>query len=1119
MAAVAAVAALMLAATAQAQVLLIGSSSSAATTTGSTSVAIARPDGSGSNVLLVATLAVRGGSGVTVTPPAGWTLVNRDNAGTAVALATYRRLAASLATEPASYSFGFTAGRAAAVMVALGGADPTTPVGAVNAMNQSGSVSSINAPNITVPAGGSRLLALFAAGSAGSAVGTPSGMAAVGTVNSGGGTAGVRTAVFTQAPVAAAGTGDRSASLSPATSAVGVLLSVSPAPPQLPLYLVASGPLQGGFSTQPPGGSLANHDPERDDFAGLLLAKGGSGANETDPTKFQAWRASSGGTVLSGTVRLTLWSAMKDFATDKDGLITAYLRDCDAGFTSCSLVGEVTRTLRPWHGAATWRAVDLDFTGLSRTLAANRRLELKVVVNDRSDDDMWLAYDAAAQASVLGPPSTAVASVNHYQVSLPSTSLSCLPTAVTVTACANASSPCTSAATGVNGATAMLTTSAGTLASGTLTFNASGVASTTLTHPGATAGQAVSVTLSGESVAATAPRRCCPDGAACSDANSCSTTFQTAGFVVAAGVGGAATTLPAVTAGSMSGPWVLRAVRSSSNSPACEAALSGATTVDWAYECQDPAICAASNLLRIDGGTATPVARNDSGAVASWTAVPMNFDSNGNAGFSFRHDDVGRLTLRARKTVGGAMLSGASNAFVSRPAGFTITALAQTAAPNTANPGATSASDGRFVAAGEAFGASVTAITGSGAPAPSFGREAVPEGVRIETALVLPAGGATGTLSNDTVAGSGFAAGVARVANLAYSEVGIITLRPRLASGSYLGSGDVPGTASGNVGRFVPARLERVTATLTHRASLACTPASDFSYLGENLRLVVTLRAVNAAGAVTTNYRGDFARFSTGSASAWGLAGIAGTTPFTSANGRLSLGSASGSWSLGVLTDAQLVWQPVRGSAPEGPYTLNLGIAPTDADGVGLAGHDLDTDSPANGADRTQVASADLRFGRLRLFSAAGAADRALALPLQAEHWAGGRFVVNTDDSCTAVPATAVSRGRLRGGLLAADAAPLAGVTLASGRGQLRLAAPGGGRRGGLDLALSLGSAAADASCLAPWTPSVAATAGAGLAALRANLCSSGWSHDPAARASFGRPRSSGLPVDRRERF
>jgi hypothetical protein len=94
-------------------------------------------------------------------------------------------------------------------------------------------------------------------------------------------------------------------------------------------------------------------------------------------------------------------------------------------------------------------------------------------------------------------------------------------------------------------------------------------------------------------------------------------------------------------------------------------------------------------------------------------------------------------------------------------------------------------------------------------------------------------------------------------------------------------------------------------------------------------------------------------------------------------------------------------------------------------------------------------------------------------------------------------------------------------VTLAAGVGTLRLAAPGSGRSGTFDVALSLGAGAADASCLQPWTPATgdAATAGANLAYLRGAWCGITYDKDPSARASFGMQRTQDYLVYRRENF
>jgi MSHA biogenesis protein MshQ len=169
--------------------------------------------------------------------------------------------------------------------------------------------------------------------------------------------------------------------------------------------------------------------------------------------------------------------------------------------------------------------------------------------------------------------------------------------------------------------------------------------------------------------------------------------------------------------------------------------------------------------------------------------------------------------------------------------------------------------------------------------------------------------------------------------------------------------------------------------------------------------------------------------------------------------------------------------------------------------------------------DRGTVASVALRFGRLRLSNAMGAADRTLALPATAQSWTGTAWDTNTLDSCSTVPATAVNFGNLRKTLTLADLSATAAITLASGVGTLRLAAPGGGRSGTVDVGLSLGSSSTDASCLQSWTPTKAATAAGNAAYLRGAWCGSSVDKDPSARASFGLQRTQDHTLYRRELY
>lgn len=704
---------------------------------------------------------------------------------------------------------------------------------------------------------------------------------------------------------------------------------------------------------------------------------------------------------------------------------------------------------------------------------------------------------AQAQAQLSDTRVCPGAAPDHYELSLPTSSISCLPTTVTVTACANSSSPCNSPYSAASGTTATLSASGGALGSMGVVFGSGGVASTTLSYPLSPDGTPVSVTLSGEQTTATNPRKCCANGSSCTAANSCSTTFNSAGFVVAAAASGAAATIAPQIAGTASGTFYLRAVRSSTSTAACSAALVGANTVDMAYVCNNPSNCSASNLMSVDGGSATTIQRNNSPSASSFTPVPMTFDAAGSAPFSFTFGDVGQSTLWFSKTVNAAPLAGMSNAFVTRPAGFTVAAIMQSAVPNLANPGALSASGPKFVKAGESFGVAVSARTSVGAIAPNYGRESSPEGVLLTPSLVLPVGGNAGALANAVVAGASMSSGVATVSNLAWSEVGILNLTPSVADGDYLGAGNVSGSASGNIGRFVPDRFALSAATITPRASLTCSPASTFTYLGESFRFGFTLTALNTSGATTQNYSGLFAKLDPANASAWQLAGISGVTPFSTANGRLTLGSASGSWIAGVASTVSLSAATTRMASPEGPFASSFGIAPVDSDGVTLAAYDLDTDSPVNGNDRSLLGVMALRYGRLRMANAYGSELLPLNVPLEAQYWAGQYYVGNAADSCTVMPMASITMGNYQKQLNPCETqiSPTGNVMMAAGRmpgAGLVLSRPGLGDSGSVDLSINLGAVPVGNTCQG--ASETAATA--------ASLLWFG--PNPGARATFG---------------
>ena len=166
------------------------------------------------------------------------------------------------------------------------------------------------------------------------------------------------------------------------------------------------------------------------------------------------------------------------------------------------------------------------------------------------------------------------------------------------------------------------------------------------------------------------------------------------------------------------------------------------------------------------------------------------------------------------------------------------------------------------------------------------------------------------------------------------------------------------------------------------------------------------------------------------------------------------------------------------------------------------------TVSSSNG---TAEGAVSLRSGRLKLFNAFGSEKSPLVLQAQTQYWSGKGWVINTDDSCTTVPSSAVAMNAFIGntGSVTTNMASLgftyaapSALSFSGGIGTLTLGAPSNGSTGSFDLALNLGATAADQSCLSNHN----ASTGANRAWLRGQNgnCTSAADRDPSARATFG---------------
>ena len=149
----------------------------------------------------------------------------------------------------------------------------------------------------------------------------------------------------------------------------------------------------------PTASTLYNYDTF-DSEPGRFIQKGGSGASETSLSRYQVWRGPELTTAmtLQGSVTVELWTAIKGFDSGERGVVHVYLFDrSDAGATPLK---SATLDLANWQGgSSTFVLSKFTLTRNGYVMAAGHSFEIKVIVANTADDDMWFAYDTAAYKS------------------------------------------------------------------------------------------------------------------------------------------------------------------------------------------------------------------------------------------------------------------------------------------------------------------------------------------------------------------------------------------------------------------------------------------------------------------------------------------------------------------------------------------------------------------------------------------------------------------------------------------------------------------------------------------------------------------------------------------------
>lgn len=624
-------------------------------------------------------------------------------------------------------------------------------------------------------------------------------------------------------------------------------------------------------------------------------------------------------------------------------------------------------------------------------------------------------------------------SVHHYELSFQSPALTCEAETVSLRACVDQA--CSSLYQG-EASVRLSATNNASWASGTLYFSY-GHASNALRKT--SAGSTV-LSIAAASPAATSALVCKNGG----QISNCSLDFAATALKITAADGRSA--WPHQVAGTEYTGRV-KAIQTNPETGACQARVKGVREVGLAFRCLDPGSCIAT-----ERGHFFSVAVAGSGNSPAYTNVNLTFDNNGVAPLRFRYSDVGQIALYAQLQLTALgndpaiTLTATPASLVVKPDRLVVASVSSLSGQT--NPG-TSHSGAGFTAAGSLFQVELEARNSLDQPTPNFGRETIPEKLRLALAsLVYPSAQPHVNYAEQLLVNGDFVAVPARGgrvvnAQVAFREAGTIQLQAKLADGNYLGAGDVSASpVSGNVGRFYPAAF-----ALHEVASAPLCSDGQFSYMQQpNLPLRFHLYAmseqINQPGLqVDARVLLNYHQFAAGETSYAGLAEpelvAENVTPqqWQQLSNRL-INLPALQWQQGKLSfDGRSGLLFSRSTAPDGPF---LAVQP----GVKIAREQdnrqllssLLTMNAATAADCSATASCDaaplgapLAFyhGRFVLQPAQGPVQQNIPLRLEAQVWDGSRFSKFTADQCSQTDPALLSVLQMPNWQAAGDSKPL----------------------------------------------------------------------------------------------
>lgn len=438
-------------------------------------------------------------------------------------------------------------------------------------------------------------------------------------------------------------------------------------------------------------------------------------------------------------------------------------------------------------------------------------------------------------------------------------------------------------------------------------------------------------------------------------------------------------------------------------------------------------------------------------------AIPDNTEANaltqpalglltftaGRTSVTTKYKDVGRINLGVKDTTAHPNLPNGIRGqlgIIFRPADILIDAVTRANGTGDYLNVAGDLTAPVLAGAGNPFAVRVRVVDAEGDVTPNYGYEDAllpgggPEGIRLQSAsLVEPVGGfnattndglignATGLTRTDvdgtTLLADGYFAGI----NFSFDEVGIISLQADIADDDYLGAGNTTGTASTNVGRFIPDRF-----TVTDNVPDFADACTTFSYMdqafGFNVDPILTVNALNEAGTPTRNY--DF----NGVTNFWRLNSTLATRSYTDTatsgpavftpditGSTVTVGDTTNGDGDGTLTISNEQFTYLRpadpfdlaggGADPAIPFNAQADLVLpaaelTDDDGACL---DADNDGTCEAYTLNIINGPEQRFGRITTANAFGSELLPLQLPVSVQYFQDSTngFVTSTDDTCT----------------------------------------------------------------------------------------------------------------------